>query len=106
VEIDLDDKLELLLDFLNAWRKKIAACLFRVIHGLSRHIKLELLDLLTSQLDRELISHNVTVEDLKKRMGRVFQKGRELLEVTVELRQEKANLEVRLLSRLEELQKA
>ena len=46
------------------------------------------------------------VENLKKRMGRVFQKGRELLEVTVELRQEKANLEVRLLSRLEELQKA
>ena len=77
-----------------------------MIPGLSHHIKLELLNLLTSQLDHEFISHNITVEDLKKRMGGVFQKRRELLEATTELRQEKANLEVRLLSRLEELQKA
>ena len=41
------------------------------------------------------------VEDLKKRMGGVFQKGRELLEATAELRQEKVDLEVRLMSRLE-----
>jgi len=37
----------------------------------------------TSQLDRELVSYNVMVEDLEKRMGRVFQKGHELLEVIV-----------------------
>jgi len=37
------------------------------------------------------------------KMGRVFQKGCVLLEATAELRQEKADLEVRLLSRLEEL---
>ena len=43
--------------------------------GLSRHIERELLDLLTFQLDRELISHNVTVEDLKKRMS-VLEKAR------------------------------
>ena len=46
-----------------------------MIPGLSHHIKLELFDLLTSQLDRKLISHNVTVKDLKKRIGGVFQKG-------------------------------
>ena len=86
--------------------KKVAASSFRVIPGLSRHIELELLNLLTSQLDLELISHNVMVKNLKKRMGGVFQKGRELLEAMTELRQEKADLEVRLLSRLEELQKA
>ena len=55
VEINLDDELESLLDFLNAWRK-VAASSFWVIPGLSRHMKLELLDLLTSQLDQELIS--------------------------------------------------
>jgi len=57
-----------------------------VILGFSHHIELKLLDLLTFHLDRELISRNVTVEDLKKRMDRVFQKGRELLETTVKLR--------------------
>jgi len=41
-----------------------------VIPGFSRHIELELLDFLTSQLDRELISHNVMVKDLKKRIDR------------------------------------
>jgi len=75
---------------------------FRVVPGLCRHIKLELLDLLTSQLDDKLISHNVTVVDLKKKMGEVLQKGCELLEVTAKLRREKADLKVRLLSRLEE----
>ena len=58
-----------------------------MIPELSLHIELELLDLLTSQLDRELISHNVTVEDLRKMMGKVFQKGRELLEATAKLRE-------------------
>jgi len=75
-----------LLDFLNAWRKKVVPSSFRVILGLSRSIELELLDLLTSQLDRELISHDMMVEDLKKRIGEVFQKGRELLKATIELR--------------------
>ena len=77
-----------------------------MVPGLSRHIELELLDLLTSQLDHKLISHNVMVKNLKKKMGEVFQKGRELLEVTAKLRQKKANIEVRLLNILEELQKA
>ena len=75
MEIDLDDEPGLLLDFLNAWRKKVVASSFRVIPGLSRHIEIELLDLLTSQLDRELISYNMTVEDLRKKMGRGFLKA-------------------------------
>ena len=36
----------------------------------------------------------------------MFQKGHELLEVSAKLREEKLDLEMRLLSRLEELQKA
>ena len=36
----------------------------------------------------------------------MFQKGRELLEVTVERRKEKLSLKERLLSRLEKLKKA
>jgi len=48
----------------------------------------------------------VTVKDLKKRMDELFQKGCELLKSMDELRQEKAYLKVRFLSRLEELQKA
>ena len=106
MEIDLDGESGSLLDFLNAWQKKVAASSFRVIHGLSCHIELKLLDLLTSQLDRKLISHNVTVEDLRKKMSGVFPKGRELLEATVKLRKEKLKLEVMLMSRLEKLQKA
>ena len=85
VEIDLDDEPGSLLDFLNAWWK-VAASSFWVIPGLSRHVELKLLDLLTSQLYRELISHNVRVKD-KKMTDRVFQKGHELLEATAELRQ-------------------
>ena len=38
-------------------------------------------------------------------MSGVFLKGCELLEAMIELRQEKADFEVRLLSRLKELQK-
>jgi len=56
VEINLDDEPRSLLDFLNAWRKKVTTSSFRVIPELSRHIELQLLDLLTSSLDRELIS--------------------------------------------------
>ena len=67
MEVDLDDEPGSLLDFVNAWRKKVATSSFRVIPGLSYHIELELLDLLISQLDHELISHNVTVEDSKRR---------------------------------------
>ena len=48
----------------------------------------------------------MTVKDLKKRMDELFQKGCELLKSMAELRQEKADLKVRFLSRLEELQKA
>ena len=51
VDIDLDDEHESLLDFLNAWQKKVIASSFKVIPGLFRHIELELLDLLTFQLD-------------------------------------------------------
>ena len=71
VEVDLDDEPGLLLDFLNTWRKVITSS-FWLISGLSHHIEIKLFDLLTSQLHHELISHNVMVEDLKKRIGGVF----------------------------------
>jgi len=54
----------------------------------------------------ELVSHNVTVRDLQRRVDGVLQKGRELLEASAELRGEKLDFEVRLLSRFEELQRA
>ena len=75
------------------------------IPGLSYPIELELLDLLTSQLDRELIAHNTIVADHKKRVDDVLKKGRELLEVSSSLRKEKAELEEKLLNWLLELQK-
>ena len=106
MEIDLDNEPESLLDSLNVWREKVVAGSFWGIPGLSCHVELKLLDLLTSQLDRELISHNVNVGDLKRKMGEIFQKGHELLEALAELRREKVDLKVRLLSRLEELQMA
>ena len=37
------------------------------IPGLSRPIELELLNFLTSQLDRELIAHNMIVVDHRRR---------------------------------------
>ena len=74
MEIDLDDESGSLLDFLNAWRK-VTMSSFWVIPRLSRHVEVELLDLLTSQLDCDLISHNVTMEDLRKKMGGVFCKS-------------------------------
>ena len=46
------------------------------------------------------------VNNLKKKMSEVFLRAREVLGAMAELRQEKVNLEVRLLSRLEELRKA
>ena len=57
-------------------------------------------------MDCELIFHNVMVEDLRKKMGGVFQKGHELLKATAKLREEKLEVEVRLLNLLKELQKA
>jgi len=77
-----------------------------VILGLSRYIELELLYLLTSPLDRKLISHNVMVNDLKRKVSKVFLRAREFLGAMAELRQEKVDLKVRLLSRLEEQRKA
>ena len=62
-------------------------------------------NLLTSQLDRKLVFHNVTMADLQMRVDKVLQKGRELLETSAKLREENLDFEVRLLSRLEELQK-
>ena len=106
VKLDLDDEPELLLDSLNAWREKVVIGELPEILRLSRHVELKLLYLLTSQLDRELVSHNVTVADLQRRMDGVFQKGRKLLAASVKLREEKLDLEVRLQGRLEELQKA
>ena len=70
-----------LLDSLNAWQEKVTAGSFWGIPGLSRCVELKLLNLLTFQLDRELLSHNVTVGDLQKRMNGVLRKGYELLEV-------------------------
>ena len=61
VEIDLDDEPRPFLDFLNAWRKKVATGELPRTPGLSRRIELKLLNHLTSQLDHELISHNVMV---------------------------------------------
>jgi len=65
---------------------------------------LALLDLLTSQLDCELISQNMIVAGLQRRMDGVLQKGRELLEASAKLR-EKLDLEERFLIWLLELQK-
>ena len=72
VEIDLDDEPGSLLDFLNVWREKVAAGLFRGILGLSRPVEVKLLDLLVSQLDREFVSHNMMVKSLEGRMSGVL----------------------------------
>jgi len=76
------------------------------IPGLFRPLELKLLNLLTSQLDRELISHNMTAAGLRKRVNGVLQKGRELLEASSSLKSEKIDLEEKLLSQFLELQKA
>ena len=96
MEVDLDDAPGSLLDFLNAWREKVAVGKFLGIPGLSRPVELKLLDLLTSKLDHELISHNMTVAGLRKRVD----------EASLSLRSEKVEIEEKHLSRLLELQKA
>jgi len=76
------------------------------IPELSRPIELKLLDFLTAQLDRELISHNAIMVGHKKSVGGVLEKGRELLASSSSLRKKKVELEEKLLGRLLELQKA
>ena len=49
VDINLDEEHESLLDFLNAWQRKVAKSSFRMIPGLPRRIELELLDLFISR---------------------------------------------------------
>ena len=45
------------------------------IPGLSRPVELKLLNLITSQLDRELVSKNMTMVGLRKKVNGVLQKG-------------------------------
>ena len=104
--MDLNDELGSLLDSLNAWREKMILGELLGIPGLSRPAELELLDLLTLQLDRELVAHNTIVAGHKKRVNDVFKKGRELLEASSSLRKNKAKLKEKLLNWLLELQKA
>ena len=72
VEIDLDDEPRLLLDFLNARQRRDAKSLYQMLPGLTRRIKLWLLDFLTFLLDRELISYNMRVSDLEERVNEMF----------------------------------
>ena len=72
VKIDLDDESGSLLDFLNSWWEKVAMGELPGIPGFSHPLELKLLDLLTSQLDRELISHNTIVAGDKKRVDDVL----------------------------------
>ena len=65
-----------------------------------------MLDFLTLQLDRDLISHNVMVSDLKERVCKVFLKLYDMLEEIKKLRNEKHDLKVRFPGHLEELKKA
>jgi len=69
-------------------------------------VDLKLFDLITSQLDRELIFHNTIMAGHKKRVDDILQKGRELLEASSSLRRMKIELEETPLGRLLELQKA
>jgi len=66
--------------------------------GFLHLVELKLRDLLTSHLDRKLISHNTIMAGLRKRVDRVLQKGHELLEASSSLRREKVELEEKLLS--------
>jgi len=68
----MDNEPESLLDSLNAWQEKITAGSLWGISGLSHHVQFKLLDHLTSQLDCELVSHNVTVADLQRRIDGVL----------------------------------
>jgi len=53
------------------------------IPGLSRPVEPKLLDLLTTQLDRKLVSQNIIVAGLWKMVDEVLQKGHELLEAVL-----------------------
>ena len=64
VKIDLDDEPGSLLDSLNDRREKVAVGELPGISRLSLPVEFKLLDLLTSQLDRELVSHIMPVTDL------------------------------------------
>jgi len=86
------------LDSLNAWLEKVVSGELLGIPGLSRPVKIRLLDFLTSQRDRELISHNMIVPVHKKRVNDILQKGHELLEASSSLRRKKVELEENLLS--------
>ena len=87
MQIELDDELGSLLDSLNALAGESSRGELPGFHGLSRPIELKLLDLLTSQLDRELISYNMVMASLEKRVDGVFQKGYELLVMSDSLRE-------------------
>ena len=63
------------------------------IPALSHSVKLKLLNLLTSQLDRELTSYNTIMDGLKQRVDKVLQKGRKLLDASSSLRKKKVELE-------------
>ena len=106
VELDLDDEPGALLDFLNARRRRVAKSLFQTLLGLPCRIELTVLNFLTLQLDRKLISHNVMVGDLEERVCEVFLKSSNMLEEMKKMRNDKLDLEVRLLGQLEELKKA
>ena len=75
MEIDLDDEPRLLLDSLNAWQEKVVVGELSGIPGLSCSVELKLLNFFTSQLDRELISHNTIMTSHKKRVDDIFQKS-------------------------------
>ena len=105
VEINMDDEHGSLLDSLNVWREKVVVGEFPGIPRLSCLIELKMLDLLTFELDRGLVSHNMIVIGLQKRVNRVIQKGRKLLEASANLRKEKVKLEEKLQIWLLELQK-
>ena len=100
IELDLDDEPGALLHFLNAHRRRVAKSLFWTLPGLPRRIELTVLDFFTLQLDRELIFHNVMVSNLEERVCEVFLKSTDMLKEMKMLRNEKLNLQVRLLSRL------
>ena len=84
-ELDHDDEPGVLLVFLNAKRRRVTKSLYRTLPDFPI-IELRLLYFLTSQLDHELISHNVTVSDLEKWVREVFLKLHDVLDVMEGLR--------------------
>jgi len=69
-------------------------------------VELGISDFLTFQLDRELISHNIRVNELAQRANQLLFRFDKVREVVEGLKKEKTNLEARLLGRLEELKQA